>query len=182
MPRRRQGDFERRCRALLLAFVLPSGACFEYATTPITSPPTAGHNVRLDLTPNGFDRLAEALGSDFPHSGRRIDGELLEASPGQFLVALRVWSGGAGEANQLQQRLAIPIQDVVGLQVKTLDKRRTAYVALGATAVLATLVARRAGGTFGGTTTSTGQATALNPAIGVGSYTTCFRLGLPMFW
>jgi hypothetical protein len=61
-----------------------------------------------------------------------------------------VWSGGAGERNQVEQRVAIPVQDVVGLQIKTLDKRRTVYVAVGATAVVATLVARRNGGNVRG--------------------------------
>ena len=156
VARRRRGELERRCKALLLAFVLPSVACFEYTAVPVTAPPAVGHHVRIDLTPTGFDHLAETLGRDFPHSGRRIDGDLVQANADQFVVAVRVCSTGAGEANQLEQRIAVPVRDVVNLQVKTLDRQRTAYVAVGVGAAIVTLVAHYVRGTFGGTTTGSG--------------------------
>ena len=153
---RRRGELERRCKTLLLAFVLPSAACFEYAAMPVTSPLAIGHHVRMELTPDGFARLIEALGNDVPHSGRGIDGDLVQANADQFLVAVRVFSAGAGEANQLEQRIAVPVRDVVSLQVKTLDRQRTAYVAVGVGVALVALVARYVRGTFGGTTTGSG--------------------------
>lgn len=156
MARRRRGDVERRCKALLLAVVLPSAACFEYTSVPVTSPPTVGHHVRIELTPEGFARLNEVLGSDVPHSGRGIDGDLVQANADQFLVAVRVWSRDAGEANQLEQRIAVPVRDVINVQVKSLDKQRSALVAVGMGAALVTLIAHYVRGTFGGTTTGAG--------------------------
>jgi len=156
VARRRWGNVERRCRALLLAFVLPSVACFEYTTVPVTAPPVVGHHVRIELTPEGFARLSDVMGRDVPHSGRGIDGTLVQTSADQFLVAVRVWSANAGEANQLEQRIAIPVRDVINLQVKTLDKQRTAFVAVGVGAALVTLIAHYVRGTFGGTTTGAG--------------------------
>jgi hypothetical protein len=156
VARRRLGDLERRCKTLLLAFVLPSVACFEYTAVPVTSPPAVGHRVRMELTPDGFARLTGALGSDVPRSGRGIEGDLVQASADQFLVAVRVFSAGAGEVNQLEQRVAVPVLDVVNLQVKTLDRQRTAYVAVGVGAAIVALVAHYVRGTFGGTTTGSG--------------------------
>ena len=156
VARRRRGELERGCKSLLLAFVLPLVACFEYTAVPVTSPPAVGHHVRMELTPDGFARLIEALGSDIPHSGRGIDGDLVQVKADQFLVGVRVFSTGAGEANQLEQRIAVPVRDVVSLQVKTLDRQRTAYVAVGVGAALVALVAHYVRGTFGGTTTGSG--------------------------
>lgn len=140
---------------LLPAFALLPMACFQYSAVPVTSPPAAGHHVRMELTPEGFNRLTATLGSDVPHSGREIDGDLVQSNPDQFLVAVRVWSAGAGAANQLEQRIAVPVRDVVSLRIKTLDKQRTAYVAVGVGAALAALIAHYVRGTFGGTTTGT---------------------------
>jgi hypothetical protein len=110
----------------------------------------------MELTADGISRIAETLGSDVPLSGRRVEGDLVNADAARFLVAVRVWSTGAGAANQLEQRVAVPTQDVVSLQVKTLDRQRTAYVAIGATAVLVAFIAHYVRGTFGGTTTGGG--------------------------
>jgi hypothetical protein len=93
------------------------------------------------------------LGNDIPHSGRGIEGDLVYADADQFLVGVRVWSTGAGASNQLEQRIAVPVRDVVNLQIKTLDRQRTAYVVVGVGAVLVTLIAHYIRGTFGGTTT-----------------------------
>jgi hypothetical protein len=151
------GERGQRCKTLLpaLAVLLPI-ACFQYAAVPVTSPPAAGHHVRMELTADGISRIAETLGSDVPLSGRRVEGDLVNADAARFLVAVRVWSTGAGAANQLEQRVAVPTQDVVSLQVKTLDRQRTAYVAIGAAAVLVAFIAHYVRGTFGGTTTGGG--------------------------
>lgn len=140
---------------LLLGVVLTVG-CFRYTGVQPVSLPANGQQVRVELTSDGFGRLVAALGPDFPHSGRHVEGELVEADAAQLLVAIRVWSDGAGPANQLQQRVSIPVRDVVELQVKALDTQRTALVAVGAAAVLGSVVAHHLRGTFGGTTTGTG--------------------------
>src|SRR5690349_16351862 len=73
----RMGELGQRCKTLLpaLAVLLPI-ACFQYAAVPVTSPPEAGHHVRMELTADGISRIAETLGSDVALSGRRIEGDL----------------------------------------------------------------------------------------------------------
>src|SRR5947199_7552033 len=113
--RSRGGEAGRRCKMLLPAIAVLPMACSQYAAVPVTTPPPAGHRVRMELTPAGVARLSETLGNDIPHFDRGIEGELLRTNADQYLVAVRVWSTGAGEANQLEQTVAVPMRDVVSL-------------------------------------------------------------------
>src|SRR5689334_12155892 len=83
----RIGECRPRRKALLpaLAVLLPI-ACFQYAAVPVTSPPEAGHHVRMELTAEGISRIAETLGSDVALSGRRVEGDLVNADAARFLV------------------------------------------------------------------------------------------------
>jgi hypothetical protein len=137
--------------ALLWAVVSTSG-CYQYRNVPLTEPPPVGREVRIHLSESGFTRLSATAGEQVPRLSRTIEGDLVQANEGSFLVALRVWSAGAPARDELVQRVSIPARDVSQLELKQLDKRKVGLIAAGAGAVLGVFIVRYVSGVFGGTT------------------------------
>ena len=146
----------RLARHGVLAGILFGGAgCFEYAHVPL-DPMPVGHSVRALLSDSGFARLALASDGELPSLSRAIEGDLVRADSDSISLAVRVWSGGAGADNQLEQLLVIARRDVLEIEVKQLDRQKTAIVGAIAGAALAAFVVHELSGHFGGTTTGTG--------------------------
>jgi hypothetical protein len=140
--------------ALALALLVAGSGCFEYSYVPLAQA-RPGSDVRIQLSEEGLVHLAAATFGGLPHLSRTLEGTLVEADSRQLVVAVRVWSGGAGAENQIEQRVAIPAADVVAMERRQLDKQKTGGIAAAVGVAVVVLVARQLSGIFGGTTTST---------------------------
>lgn len=142
-----------RC-ARQIAAVLPiafSSGCFQYTQVPLAQA-AVGREIRVHLTDSGYARLHETAGDQLPQLRKTVEGPLIAANDQRILVAVPVWTGGPTTHEILQQRVAIPIADVLGLERKSLDKRRTTLIVAGAGAALVAFIAYHVSGEFGGTT------------------------------
>mgnify|MGYP001557065886 CR=1 FL=1 len=140
--------------ALVLALLAAGGGCFEYSYLPLAQA-RVGSDVRIQLSEDGLVHLVTATSGIVPHLSRTLEGTLVEADSRQLIVAVRVWSGGAGAENQIEQRVAIPAADVVAIERRQLDKKKTGGIAAAVGGAIVVIVARHLGGIFGGTTTNT---------------------------
>jgi hypothetical protein len=134
--------------------LLPLGltlGCFEYRPVPLTTPPV-GKEVRVHLTDAGYNRLSETTADGVPRLRRTMDGSLISADGQRLLVAVASWQGRPGTRETLHQRIAVPVSDVISLERKLLDRRKTTLVAAGAGAALVAFIAYYVSGEFGGTT------------------------------
>src|SRR3982750_969438 len=102
---------------------LALSACSSYTAAP-PSGGRIGERVRVRISGAEADRLESTLGQ----SGRTIEGELLEqADSGIALgVALPYQLDGPTMGSRAQQRIAIPRAEVQELELRRLDKGRTA--------------------------------------------------------
>jgi len=118
-------------------------ACYSYRVAPIDQVAT-GTAVRVRISPAEAARVGPILGRE----DRILEGELLaKEADNSFMVAVPTGSGAdAAGAGPMHQRITIPRDGLVELEVRRLDKWRTAgVIAVGA--VAATAVAAAA---FGG--------------------------------
>ena len=123
----------------LLGFAAPTVGCFDYVAVSAAKAP-AGRTVRAQLSERGFTRLSEAVGGSVPHLTRTIEGELVEANEQEIFVAVRSGPTGSMALGELHQRIAIPVADVLQLEVKQLNRGKTVAIAAGAVALVIGLV------------------------------------------
>jgi hypothetical protein len=152
------GRIVRRCartrswlRLAPLSLLVVTAACFEY-TTVRPELAQVGRPVRVHLTEPGFSRLSAEAAGALPHLGRVIEGDLVEATGQQMLVAVRVGWDPSVEGDRLQQRLAIPIADIWQVEVRQLNKTKTALIVAGATVAVGSIIVSTIHGQYGGTT------------------------------
>ena len=101
------------------------GGCYSYQVVPVEQAPV-GQTVRARVSPAEAERLREVIGRD----DRVVEGELLEPPDSGILVAVR--TSDAEASVQTHQRVTVPRQALVELEVRRLDRWKT----LGITAVL----------------------------------------------
>lgn len=135
---------------VLIASALTLG-CFEYRQVPIAAAPV-GKEVRVNLTDAGYNRLAGTAGDQLPRLRRTIEGPLISATEQSLLLGVTSWQGRAGTRETLHQRIAVPVSDVLGLERRMLDRRKTTIIAAGAGAALLAFIGYYVSGEFGGTT------------------------------
>jgi hypothetical protein len=121
-------------RFALLAPALLTG-CYTYA--PIQSSAVQpGTGVRARVSATAAEQVAPLLGVT---DARLLTGTLIDNRAGVLIVEVPTiaQSGGAGSSVQsLYQRISIAPGDLVELESRTLDRRRTAIV-VGAAAIIA---------------------------------------------
>jgi hypothetical protein len=125
--------------------------CFEFRQVPVAAAPI-GQDVRVRVTDAGYDRLAATIGEQVPRLRRILDGPLISVDDRSLLMGLATWHGRPGSRESLYQRVSVPLSDVISVERKVLDRRKTTLVAVGAGAVLIAFIARYVSGEFGGTT------------------------------
>jgi hypothetical protein len=119
---------------LLLPMV--SGGCYRYSYVERDAL-RPGEDVRVRLNADEAERVGDILGRD----DRVYDGRVLEAPDSTLTLAIRsfiVQQGGATESGH--QRIVVPRSSVVEMQLRTLDRPRTAgaiAVAVAATTAAA---------------------------------------------
>jgi hypothetical protein len=149
MPRRRHPWHTRSIAALALMCT----GCFEYAYLPLAQAPV-GAMVRLQLSEAGRTHLAAELSSGPSVVGRTIEGTLLQADEQRLVIAVRLGSGGVGEATEIEQHVVIPAADILQVEHKQLDRTKSGMAAAAVGVGFVVFVARALNGTFGGTTTT----------------------------
>jgi hypothetical protein len=141
----------RAARLTALGACALAGGCYTYRAVPVEQV-AVGAPVRLRITPTEAARVGALLGRE----ERVLDGQLLAKEPDDgLLVAIGSTAGGdATGVGPLHQRVTIPRAGLVELEVRRLDKVKTA----GVIAAAGVAVAAAAVAAFG----------ALNPPSGPG--------------
>lgn len=136
------------------------GSCYSYvqASAESVTPPAA---VRAHLSSDGAAGVADVLGE----SRSVLDGELTGVTAeGIFMLvpAASVRRGTRTEA--LSQELLIPPRGIVALQLRTLDRTRTAALAAAAAGTVGIILYRILSGDRGGDPTPPGDGGATEAA------------------
>jgi hypothetical protein len=95
-----------------------------------------GVSVRARVSPAASARIAPLLGAS---DARRLDGMMVSQSPDTLIVEVPTVIVDTREFGRTpNQRVSIPRTDLLELEVRRLDKMRTAGVVAGAATILAT--------------------------------------------
>jgi hypothetical protein len=115
----------------------------------------AGQQVRVHLTEPGFTRLSNQAEGALPHVSRTIEGDLVEATDQQLLLAVRIGWDPSVPGDRLRQRVAIPVADIWQLEHRQLNKTKTALIVVGAGVAVGSIIVSSIHGQYGGTTIGT---------------------------
>jgi hypothetical protein len=120
----------------LLCFVSLAG-CYRYSAATLEALPTGSH-VRARLTDEGVARLREITGSE----SSEVEGELIGVDEGLVRLSVRLTSENENAfARDLDQRLVMPRDHIVALEVRELDQAKTgASIAVAAAVVTVAVV------------------------------------------
>ncbi|MBI4539216.1 MAG: hypothetical protein HY704_06895 [Gemmatimonadetes bacterium] len=120
-------------RAAILIAALPfvSAGCFSYVAASAGDVPV-GTAVRAHLSRDGAAKLRDVLGTD----DQQVDGKVLGRDGEALYVGVpRRLRGEGYQERVLEQRVTVPVGDIVALEVRELKRTRTAAVVAAATAV-----------------------------------------------
>ena len=114
---------------LVFAAFLPAAACYSYQTIPVDDvrPDLA---VRLRVRPESSERLAQVVG----YPTQDVDGRVISLARDTILLTVRSpLTTQATPAQQLYQRLDVPVSQLIEVQQRRLNRPKTyACVALAA--------------------------------------------------
>jgi hypothetical protein len=137
---------------LLLALLLLQG-CYSYTVHPAESV-VPGMEVRARISAAQAEEWREVLGRE----DRVLVGELVEATPDRFLLEVPGATAAQGTAmRRLNQRLSLPMREVIELEVRRLDRWRTAGIVALGVGVAGFLVAQAFGSDDGAPPTGPGK-------------------------
>lgn len=134
----------------VLLFPFLSVACFHFVLEPAGSV-QVGKEVRMTLSDEGFAHLKDSIGSQFPQLHRIIEGSVVAKDERQIFIGIYIPAEGSRSHN-MQQRIAIPQADIIGLERRVVDRKKTGIIAAAAAVALGVLVNHWVSGKFGGTT------------------------------
>lgn len=114
-----------RVRWIALGVIATMGVgCYSYVPVALDDVPPGTH-VRAHIRGSTAADLRQ-LGADWEH----VDGRLIERGNEQLVVEiLEATSFTTGGARSLSQRIDLPVQDVVSVQVRRLDGLKTGIAA-----------------------------------------------------
>jgi hypothetical protein len=114
---------------LTMVLLLAIAGCARWVPAPLgTVPP--GSDVRLRLSEDGAERLAESTGT----RTLEVSGELIQWEP-QVLLSTVLATAGMGVDPGLRQRLVVDPDEVLGIDVREVDRTRTGLLVGGVVAV-----------------------------------------------
>ena len=119
-----------------VALLAALAGCYSYTTVPVESAPI-GADVRARISAAEGERLSEVLGSE----DRTLEGQLVDRQDGGILMTVAtapVVSGVSVERGR--QRVAVPREGLLALEVRRLDRPKTIGV-IAVAAAAATYVA-----------------------------------------
>ena len=131
-----------RCplRLLQLPLLLAAGGCYMYA--PVSTASVApGTSLRARVTASHAERIAPLLGGV---DARLLTGKVIATRADTLIIEVatmeRVHS--AGVTQSLNQRLGIPRSEILELETRTLNRRRTTVVAGAAAFIVASFLVK----------------------------------------
>lgn len=138
----------------LLSLLLATTGCFHYTPVPLSRLPEGGE-VRVRLSERGATRLGGGEGNQLAHLDRTVEGDLVRVNGEILMVAVPVAARHAApfaRSPAMYRRVAIPLEDVLAVELRELDRKKTGIVLAGAGAAVFAFVLYHFGGEFGGTT------------------------------
>ena len=140
----RQFDRNRCWRSVALAAVLAgstvAAGCYRYVPVETATVPP-GARVRAQLSAEGTERVRAGTGTA---DRGRVEGRVVErAADGALLLELPAGPAEAPvgvSARRLRARVTLPARDLVSLELRQLDRKRTAFFVAGSGALAALLV------------------------------------------
>jgi hypothetical protein len=132
--------------ALMLVLSVPGSGCYEYVPVNPADPPV-GMNVRAHLSDPARLRLDGML----PGEGRYLDGRLIQRDGDTFLLEMPVPKVEDGVLDRgLMQRIPLTRDEIVSLQIRKLDRTKTAMAvavfAVSTAALVVQVFTGKAGG------------------------------------
>jgi hypothetical protein len=118
--------------ALIVLMSTVFGGCYSYRVVPVEQAPV-GETVRARVSPAEADRLREVIGRD----DRVVEGELLAPPDSAILVAVR--TSVVDASVQTHQRVTVPRQGLLELEVRRLDRWKTVGIAAAVVGVASAL-------------------------------------------
>ena len=118
----------------ILALLLTVSGCARWVPAELGTVP-AGADVRLRLSEDGAAQLEEITGA----RASEVTGELLQWEP-EVLVSTALAPTGAHVDPSLRQRLVVDPANVVGIDVREVDRTRTGFLVGGVVAVAGSAV------------------------------------------
>jgi hypothetical protein len=123
-------------RSFPLIMLLTLSGCAIYIPHPPADPPPPGTDIRARLTDPGAVRVTGLFGLPI----RELEGRILELSPDSLRFALLSAQEYKLPWNQ-EQELSLAWSEVVTLEEKRIDRRRTALFVAGAGTLTGVLIA-----------------------------------------
>jgi len=126
---------------LLLAVFFGVSGCYSYHVVPVNEV-APGQEVRIRISAAEAVRLGELI----DRGDRSLDGRLLENTDSQVVLGISsvaqttALTAVQDPSGQLFQRIAVPREGLLELEVRTLDKKRTGIV-VGLLAAISATVA-----------------------------------------
>ncbi|MGH7664341.1 MAG: hypothetical protein ACRENI_08630 [Gemmatimonadaceae bacterium] len=112
------------------------GACYSYTRVPVADVP-AGSDVRVRISADEAERVRSVLGRD----ERVLEGQFVQAGDDGLMLAVPAVAVGSSQSQSaLRQRIAVPHEAIFEVEIRRLDRLKTAAVA-GTVAVAAGVVA-----------------------------------------
>ena len=130
----------RSLRLLPFTLLLAAGGCYMYA--PISAATVApGTSLRARITASHAEQIAPLLGGV---DARLLTGKLIDTRADTLIIEVatmeRVHSAGVSQS--LNQRLGIPRSEILELETRTLNRRRTTILAGAAAFVVASFLVK----------------------------------------
>jgi hypothetical protein len=128
-----------RIRVALLACL--SAGCYHYSSVETTGL-EAGSGVRARISPAAAERIAPLLGT---RGQRVLTGTVVDRNSSGLIVEVptAAQQGIEGSTQTLYQRITLAPADVVEIERRTLDTRKTALIVGGVTAVALSVVIKQ---------------------------------------
>ncbi|MGH7483961.1 MAG: hypothetical protein ACRELV_17560 [Longimicrobiales bacterium] len=128
-------------RLLVPLLLVPLAGCYSHSLVPADSVPP-GAEVRARITAVQVDRLATVL----PVDDRVLTGTVVASGSDELLLEVVGPTAQAGRASRrLHQRIALPFGEIVEVEVRRLDKLRTAGLALAGAAIVGAIAIAQLG-------------------------------------
>ena len=134
-------DDETKQRGVVLGLLLLTSGCHEYRMIPVAQL-QPGMDVRAQLSENAIDRLRHNADVETRMlDGFTISGEVTRLVSDSLMLSVPTTVfGGDYRAMVLTQSVLLPRADVVGAEVRRLDKWKTGMVVGGIAAATAAIV------------------------------------------
>lgn len=146
----------RRSRSgmALLSFLFATTGCFHYSPAPL-SRLSEGDEVRVRLSEGGATRLRGGERNQLAQVDRTVQGDLVRINGEFLMVSLPVAPRQAApyaRFPEMYRRVAISLDDVLVVELKHLDRKKTGILLASAGVAFVAFVLNHFRGEFGGTT------------------------------